>query len=193
MAQELTDIVQRIKAGEEKAFRDVYTLYVGRLHTFVLKIVKSPEVADDVVQEVFIHLWEIRASLDPDKNFQSFLFTITRNRVLNILKRSSVDSALLREIFLHAPQSSNTTETQLAFAETTELLRKATDLLPPGQKRVFELCKINGLSYEEAAVELNLSPGTINAHMVKSIRFIRDYFSRHERAILALAVWFIGE
>jgi RNA polymerase sigma-70 factor (ECF subfamily) len=194
MEKDLTDIVLRIKTGEEKAFRELYDRYAGRLHAFVLKILKSRVLTDDVVQDVFVQVWEQRDALDPQKNFQSFLFTITRNRVLNILKRSSVDSALLREIFLHAPQSSNTTETHLAFTETTELLRKAMDLLPPGQKRVFELCKINGLSYEEAAQELNISPGTINAHMVKSIKFIRDYFSHHEHAVLlTLVVCLLGE
>jgi RNA polymerase sigma-70 factor (family 1) len=193
MTTGLTEIVQRLKEGEEQAFQEIYSRYVGRLPAFALRIIKSPELADDVVQDIFVHLWELRGSLDPEKNFQSFLFTITRNHVINVLKRSSVNAALLREIFLNTPQSSNTTETQLALTETTEILRRAMDLLPPGQKRVFELCKINGLSYEEAASELNLSPGTINAHMVKSIKFIKAYFNNHERVILALAVSLLCE
>lgn len=193
MKNNLTILVQQLKEGDQTAFREIYDLYIGRLYAFVVKIVKSRALADDLVQDIFVQLWETRESLDAEKNFQSFLFTITRNRVINVLKRSSVDMALLREIFLHTPQSGNTTETDLAFTETTELLHKAMDLLPPRQKRVFELCKIEGLSYEEAAQKLNLSPGTVNAHMVKSIKFIKAYFSRHENMIAALLVFFLCE
>lgn len=188
MEKEITTIVQRLKEGDEKAFQEIYTRYIAKLHAFVLRIAKSPALADDLIQDIFVNLWELRESLDVEKNFQSFLFTITRNHVINVLKRSSVDSLLLREIFLHAPQSSNSTEAQVAFAETSELLNKAIDLLPPQQKRVFELCKINGLSYEEAAVKLNISTGTINAHMVKSMKFIKAYFSNHENIVAALLI-----
>ncbi len=139
-------------------------------------MVKSPTLADDITQDVFIRIWELRESLDVDKKFESFLFTITRNHILNLLKRSSVDAIVLEEIFSKAPQNDNSTEEEVHFTQTSELLHKAIALLPPQQKRIFELCKINGLSYEEAASELNVSPGTINAHIVKSLKFVREYF-----------------
>ncbi len=188
MSDTLTPLIQRLRTGDEKAFRQIYDLYAGRLQAFAIRIVKSPVLAEDLIQDIFVNLWELRESLDPEKNFQSFLFTITRNHALNLLKRSSANTLVLNEIFIYAAKSSNTTEDLIEFDETSRILHQALDQLPPQQKRVFELCKLNGLSYEQAAAELNISPGTINAHMVKSIRFIKTYLSRHENVVAAVVI-----
>jgi len=188
MSDTLTPIIQRLRTGDEKAFRQIYDLYAGRLQAFALRIVKSPTLAEDLIQDIFVNLWELRESLDPQKNFQSFLYTITRNHALNLLKRSSANAVVLNEIFIHAAKTSNTTEDLIEFDETSRILHEAVEQLPPQQRRVFEMCKLNGLSYEQAAAELNISPGTINAHMVKSIRFIKTYLSHHENVMAALVI-----
>lgn len=182
-------IVQRLRLGDEQAFRQIYDLYAGKLHAFALKLVKSPALAEDIVQDVFVIIWELRGSLDPEKNFQSYVFTVTRNQALNVLKRSSTNKLVLHEIFFHAARSSNSTEAWLNFDETTKILSEGLNQLPPQQKRVFELCKLNGLSYEQAAAELRISPGTINAHLVKSIKFLKAYLVQHENIVAALTVY----
>ena len=169
-----------LREGDENSFTQLYYLYEGNLYRYVLSIVKSPSLADDVLQEVFIKIWEQRNLLDPEKSFLTFLFTVARNHVLNLLKRASLDENLRSEIFLHAEKESISVESSIDLSETETIIQQAIDKLPSQQKKIFELCKMQGLTYEETAGQLGITPGTVNVQMVKSLKTVKEYLIKHD-------------
>lgn len=191
MAPSIKELVQHLQKGDKSSFTRLYHIYEGKLYRYVLSIAKSPALADDVVQEVFIKIWEQRRSLDPEKSFQAFVFTVARNHVLNLMKRASRDVSVRSEIFAYAEMESNSTKETLDLRETETLLRQAMDRLPVQQRRTFKLCKLDGLTYKEAAKKLNITTGTVNAHMVKALKTIREYLSLHGVSSISLFLFFL--
>lgn len=177
---QLNENLTRLKNGDKQSFNFVYELYVDSLHSFVLRLVKSQSLADDVVQEVFIKIWEKRDYIDPSKSFQAYLFKIAKNLVLNILIRYNREDHIMNEIMAAAKQHVNKTEEEIYFRETAHLIEEGVAKLPPQQKKIFELCKTQGLTYVQVSEKLNLSSHTINSQMVTLLRFLKHYLVSKE-------------
>ncbi len=170
----------RLKNGDRDSFRVVYNLHVDALYSFVLRFVKSPPLADDIVQESFIRIWVNRESIDPSGSFKGYLYKIARNLVLNLLARTRHENNILTEVLISSAKLSNRTEEEVYFNETSQVLKEGISKLPPQQKKVIELCKYQGLTYDQVADELQISSNTINAHMVSALRFLKRYLLLHE-------------
>lgn len=171
------ELIMNLQKGDEVSFTKLYHLYEGQLYRYVLSIVKSPDLADDVLQEIFIKIWEQRRLLDPGRSFKTFVFTMAKNHVLNLMKRASLDDKIRSEIFLYAEKESAPVEESFDFRETESLINQAIANLPAQQKKIFELCKMKGLTYEETAKQLSITSGTVNVQMVKSLKAIREYLN----------------
>jgi RNA polymerase sigma-70 factor (family 1) len=165
----------KLQAGDKQSFRVVYETHVSSLHAFVFRFTKSTALTDDIIQEVFIKIWENRGQLDPSKSFKAFLYKIAKNQVLNVLARYKTEETMRKEILVGAERNANVTEQELEFQEMSEVLQEGIAQLPSQQRKIFELCKTQGLTYEEAASQLNLSTSTINSQMVNALRFLKNY------------------
>jgi len=175
--EDIKTLVKSLGKGDEIAFTQLYKLFEARIYRYVVSSVKSPELSDDITQEVFVKLWESREALDPEQSFQAFLFTIARNQILNLFRKLKTDETLRAQIFSFAQRQSNYTEEIINFNETEDLIQLALDKLPPRQRQIFELCKIKGLSHQEVADQLAISEGTVNVQLVKSVKFLRKFLS----------------
>ena len=173
--QNFRDHLLRLRVGDRHSFRIVYEECVQPVYAFVFKYTKSRALTEDIVQDVFVKVWEMREQLDPERSFQALIFKIAKNKVLNTFERSATVELVRREIMIGAAQFSNTTEETINFLETSGILQEGIEQLPPQQKKIFELCKLEGLSHEQAASRLNISPNTINVQMVNSLRFLKNY------------------
>jgi len=172
-------LLQKIKEGEEAAFSALYERYHAVLYRNVIKLLHSPAEAQDIVQEVFIALWEQRSSLDLSRPVNGWLFTLSYHRTINHLRKK------LRE------ESKTQLIADLSYAETQpfvderlvesqwQLMQEAVDQLSPQKKKVFQLCKLEGMSYENAARELGLSRHTVGEYLQEAMAFIREYVRRH--------------
>lgn len=160
--------------GAMDAFSQLYERYHGMLYHSALKFVKSDELAQEVVQEVFIKLWETRSNLKADLSLSAYLYTMTRNRVFNMLKRAARESRVREHIRLHAEAASNTTENNLLFSEYQAAVKKAIAGLPPQRQRIFIMCREEGKSYEEVAGAFGISKSTVRDHMVKALKSVRQ-------------------
>ena len=170
-------LFQKIAAGDEQAFRQVVHLYYPKLLGFVFKMTKTRHTAEELVQEVFLKLWQKR--LDTDiQNLGGWLHTVASNLTINYLRRVARENKLFSEMKKSAAFSSNATNESLDLQESINLLQKALDLLPPQQKKIYVLSQIEGLSREEIALQLNLSPNTIKNHLLKATKFVRDYIKK---------------
>ena len=157
------------------AFKQLYISYYSRLYAYTLKFVKSSELAEDIVQEVFLKLWEGRHKLTEVNSFRSYLFTICKNTTLSYLSRAAVERDIKNKIIAAAPTHHSDTEHTILYNEFEEVLYQAIEQLPPQRRQIFTLCKLEGKTYEEVANHLGISPGTVNDHIVKATKSIREF------------------
>ena len=163
----------------ESAFIELYTLYKDRLIYFALRFVKSREFAEDVFQDVFTAVWQNRHFLNPDASFSSYLYTIMRNRILNLLTNIDKELQLKEKILSSAIDVSNDTENRIIDADLTHLFEKALDDLTPQQRTIFELSRKEMLSHKEIAERLGISIYTVQQHISASLKVIRTYLSKY--------------
>ncbi|NJO02365.1 MAG: RNA polymerase sigma-70 factor [Bacteroidia bacterium] len=171
--------LESLKEGDRHAFFKIFESYHQPIYLYTLKFVKSPDLAADIVQDVFIKLWEIRESLNPDYSFGSFLFTIARNHIINTLKKASRESRLKEEILHHIRTDHNQNESQIIFSDLKSIAYQAIDQLPPQRKRVYKMFIEEGKDHAEIARLLGISPHTVRDHLTKAFRAIRQYLNTH--------------
>ncbi len=174
------DLLQRAAAGEEAAFAGLFTRYKFKLYGFVYRLTQSPEMAEDIVQDVFLQLWKNNASLAGIDNFSAYLFRMAQNQCINAFKRMARETAIMRQLLTgEEPFAPDTPESALALKEMEALFKKAIDNLPPQQKKVYQLSREQGLKHEEIAEHLQIAPGTVKNHMVQLLRTLREHLEKN--------------
>lgn len=177
MAADLRAAVLRIKASDPKAFEGVFNLYQGAIFRFLLFKSKDYSVAEDLLQEVFLQLWKTRSTLNESQSLKNYLYTIANNLVLNYIRHSKVvtqyqgqtDSKLFKDVdnplFI------------LEEKEWNEMLMNAIEALPDTTRIIFLMSRIEDLTYQEIAERLAISIKTVEGHIVKALKQLRDKFS----------------
>jgi RNA polymerase sigma-70 factor (ECF subfamily) len=182
-------MLHRLKQGDEKAFESIYAHYSPKMYGNLLKLLKSTSLAAEVLQDVFVKIWDYRHSIDSSKSFSAFLFKIAENRIYDIYRKSARDKKLAQHFLKTATEAYEHIETTIYQKEHVHFLQKAVDKLPTRRKQIFTLCKLEGRSYEEVSCALGISVSTISDHIVKANRTIKDYLLAHpDRAILLLCI-----
>jgi RNA polymerase sigma-70 factor (ECF subfamily) len=177
-----------LRTGDEHAFESVYEHFSERLYGHLLKLVKSKDIAQELLQEIFLKVWEKRHSIDPEKSFRSYLFSIAENLAYDFFRKAARDKKLQVYLLTQATEAYSYVEENAFNNEYTGLLQKAINALPPRRRQIFQLCKLEGKSYEEAALQLGISTSTISDHIVKATRTIREYFNTHPELLLAVSL-----
>lgn len=165
-------ILTEVSTGSEDAFERLYNHYVHALKEFVIKFVKSSELAEDLTQEIFIKIWENRDQLVKVRSFRAYLTVIARNHVLNFLKSAPRNELVLKEIVgsYTVPQAEN----EIISKEYRQWLQKVLDSMSPQMRSVFILCREQNKSYDEVADILQISRNTVKKHMVRSMKVIKS-------------------
>lgn len=177
-------VLGRIASKDQEAFRQVYTCYHKRIYSFSLRLLKSVQLAEEVVQETFLKIWLMGEELNTVNHLEAYLVTLSRNKSLDILRRLERERRSDRRISWS--ESHNETEEAILLEDTRRLLEKGIRLLPAQQRLVYQLCKQEGLKYDEAALKLNISPLTVKTHMQQALRFLRTYM--HNNTDLTIVV-----
>ncbi|HWJ91425.1 MAG TPA: sigma-70 family RNA polymerase sigma factor [Flavisolibacter sp.] len=165
-------ILQQLSQDSEAAFEKIYNLYSTRLYGKMLKLLKSEAIAEEILQDVFLSVWEHRKKIDPEKSFCSFLFCMATNKCYDHFRKIARDKKMFHHL-LRSSTPDRTAEDIVVRNEHAGTLYHVIELLPPRRKLVFELCKVQGKSYEEVSHELGISLSTISDHIVKANVFIR--------------------
>ena len=181
------ELLIRLNHGDERAFEKLYELYSVRILKKLIRLLKDEEIAKELLQDIFLKIWEKRATIDPEKSFRSYLFRIAENQVTDLFRRSLYDRKLLDHLIAVSTELCYNTEEAIDYQESSAVLKQAIATLPPQRKKIFTLCKIEGKSYEEVAKMLDISVGTVNDHMVKAIRMVRKHFAADDVALILLA------
>ena len=140
------------------------------LYSFLIKLTKSVELTEDVIQDVFIKLWHNRALLDGIAEVDAYLITLAKNRALNAFKRAT------RERFFYDTQEEgieNGTDERLILNDTLKRVGKAVENLPPQQRLVYVLSREKFMKRQEIADHLKISSSTVNNHLMQALRTLR--------------------
>lgn len=183
----IAPLLQQLKQGSEPAFNALYRMHSRMLLSNIRKLVRDNEVAKELLQDLYMKVWEKRESIDLDKPFKSFLYTIAKNMVYNYLHRVSLDKKARVRLVQDAVEYYSHAEEDLEFKETDELVKRAIGELPSQARQVFTLSKMQGKSHQQIAEELGISIKTVNNHMVKANKEVRAYLLSHgDKAVLFL-------
>lgn len=167
-------IAHRIKLGDEQAFELLFRKYFNRLSAFANKFLNNPEEAQEVVQDVYIRVWEERKLIDPGKSLKAYMFMIAQNMCINKLRRSKVSSRYLEFYkYVYLDKREFTCEESYLCLELEIQIEEAIQKLPPKCKRVFEMSRRDGLKYKEIADNLNISVRTVEVQISKALQIIR--------------------
>lgn len=177
----IQELQKRIALFEDmKAYRELYDLLFFNLHRFSYGFVKSNETAEEIVSDVFIKVWQMRARLTEINNLKEYVYIITKNFSLNYLTKNYKNKTIsLDEIEFETIVEVKTPEDLYITADTVNYVRHVIGELPPKCKIIFQLIKEDGLQYKEVASILNLSVFTVRNQLAIAIKKICESLPRN--------------
>ena len=171
-----TDVVERFSSGSKTDFGIIYNHYFKTIKTNISKFILNTDFADDILQEVFLKLWENRVRFRDNQEISAWLFRVSYNTAITHVRDMLKD----RKYFLsEMPASINELPAYEEPRKITpfkeSLLPEAIKLLPERKRQVVDLCKFQGKSYAEAGSILGIKKDTVKEYLVASLKFIKRY------------------
>ncbi len=186
------ELIEKLRIGDVEAFDQVYHRYAGKLYAFSLKYLKSKEDAEELVQSVFLKVWENQKNLKKDTSFKSYLFTIAYNEICNLFRKRKYQQNFIDKTMIGNLVSSRETDDQIEFQFVLEQVDQIIARLPEKQKLIFLKSRQEGKSTKEIAEELGLSRGTVDNYISESLKFIRaNLKDKHFSTLLFISLFFV--
>ena len=167
-------LVTKMRAGDVTAFDNLYWRYYDVIYRNIVKLTKEPVAAKDILQEVFIRMWEKRNEI----NFEqpNWIFTISFNLSIDYTRKRLREQALHKKLLVAGEQMAGSGS---RYEEHYQLLKNAIEQLSPQKQKIIRLCKLEGKTYEEAAAELQISRHTVKEYLSAAMASLREYVREH--------------
>ena len=182
------ELLLLIQKDDKVAFYHLYERYGKRLYGFVLRFLKQEEDAEEIVQEVFIKIWESRNKINTYSSFESFIFTIAYNETMSLLRKRITENKYLEHLksiqFKYTPEIIE----EIHYKELNEKVQSLLNELTPRQKEIFLLSREEGLSHNEIAKNLNISVLTVKKHIANTLSFLKSHLDNPLNSSL-LFIW----
>jgi RNA polymerase sigma-70 factor (family 1) len=176
---EETKLISLLAEDSEYAFQLLFDRYRNRIYQTAIRYLKSPVLAQEVVQDVFLKLWFERKNIRTDLSLEAWLFTIAKNNLLNRIKKLANEWKALKNLGYLGEKSDDTTENKIQESQYNQLLQQALLTLSDQQRKVFLLSRTEQLTYNEIGEKLGISPLTVKTHISRALETIRSFFSLH--------------
>jgi len=184
--------VKNLKEGDVKAFDELYNKYSQRLYNFSVKYLKSIEEAEEVVQEVFLYIWDKKEGLKPDNSFNAYIFTIAYNIIKKSFIKKSRDNAFKDDLIYTLLQEENNLDKIIDYKFMLEKVETIIDNLPLRRKEIFIKRKYDGLSVKQIAEELGISPNTVENQLASAQKQILNELQKEKLAGVVFFMLFIS-
>jgi RNA polymerase sigma-70 factor (ECF subfamily) len=172
--KDLQYLMQRLRASDEEAFKEIFDVFQESIFRYLYFKCKNVQVAEDLLQEVFYKLWKNRNTLNPSQSIKSYLYTLAENLFLNFCRHEKVVKNHLQAHHDATESHLVTPEYLLEEEEFRSQLENAIALLPDKVREVYMLSRMEDLSYQEIAERQSISIKTVESHMVKALRMLRE-------------------
>jgi len=183
-------LVQLLQKGNVAAFDSLFEVYSPKLYGFALKYFKNKTEAEELVQEVFVKVWENRQALKSELSFKSYLFTIALNRIRKYFNKKATSLRYLESLRTEPEFNESQAVHDEDFESVIKEINFIIDQMPPRRREIFMKSKLEGKSSKEIATELNISAGTVDNQVSEALRFIRSQLKPENLEILLFAVLF---
>jgi len=183
------EILRRFKEGDAEAFDAIYQSYSKKLFLFAQGLTKDQEISKDLVQEVFVNLWEKRSQVDLSLNFDNYIFTIVYNSIRKYFRKKSIETKYIDQLLQNSPETLESADGTVIYLELLELANNTIEKLSPKRKIVYKLSRQEGLKIKEIASKLNISTRTAENHLAQAVKFLREELSGN--SILTLLFFFL--
>ncbi|HEX2922110.1 MAG TPA: RNA polymerase sigma-70 factor [Bacteroidales bacterium] len=178
------ELVCRLQADDVKAFDMIYARYSLNIYRFAFKYLRSEEEAEELVQAIFLKIWEIRRSLKSDSSFKSFLYTIVYNEICNLFRKRKHNQEYTKELRYINKNSSTEAEDRIDFKSLLTRVEKIVQKLPDKQREIFLKSRSEGKSSKEIAKEVGLKPATIDNYISESLKFIKSKLKKESMYVI---------
>jgi len=184
--------LMKIGEGNEQFFNLIFERYRNRLFTYLFKVTKSKETAEEIVLDVFLKLWHGREIVHTIENLEAFLFRVAYHKAIDFFRAVSRNPKMQKETWdvMAETVSYETADKKIIESDIEEIVEAAVKSLSPQRRKVYYLRNYEGLSYADIAQKLNLSHNTVRNHLSASLQFIRDFLSKNDLVGL-LVIFFL--
>lgn len=189
------NLLLRIRQGDDRAFRLFFDAYVLKTYNYIHGYLKDVADSEDVCQNVFIKIWEKRASIDPEKSIDGFVSTITYRMVIDRLRHNATlkGQKNISDIPHETLVSAMNSEHALEENQLASLYGKALALLPPKRREIFLLSRHEGKSNREIAEILGISVKTVENQMTSALAMLRSFLDTYDVGAFLALLFFLGD
>ena len=189
----LSDLAARIRVGDELAFRQLFDALYGPLRRRALAFVRDEAVAEDVVQEAFVRLWDWRTRLETETPLRAWLFRTVRNLAFNLRRDATTRQQLLTDpvalASAAAPRPAPSPDAGVSGGDLAEQVSALIEELPPRQREALLLTRVDGLSHAEVSEVMGCAARTVNNHLVAALATLRRRMAEAGTLAAALIWW----
>lgn len=185
-------LVEAIVKSNHAAFSQLFHKYGPMLYAFVVSILKDETESEEVVQDIFLKIWEKRKELKPDSSFKSYLFTIAYNAARKVYRKKLLDNKYKQEAAIMLGQNPSSELSTIEFRNLLDYVDTLIEKLPSARREIFVMSKKEGLKNEEIATRLNLSEQTVKNQLVAARKFLAAEAQKdnNEHGVLFLSIFF---
>jgi RNA polymerase sigma-70 factor (ECF subfamily) len=165
---------------DKSSFKNLFELHYSPLCNFAYRITDDIDQAEDIVQDIFVKVWNDPDLLDGNKNINSYLYSMVRNRALEVIRRENISQKINQQLeyIQNNAADTNVEEEEIEKLLLLEQIYVSIRQLPPKCSEVFTLSKVNGLTYVQIAEKMNISVKTVENHMGKALRLMRELLTK---------------
>ena len=190
--QQEQEAVRKLRGGDTVAFTHLFYAYENRLFGYAVSLLPERDDAAEIVQEVFYQVWKNRSRLDETKSFKSFLFTITKRLIYKVIRRCAQDQAYQQQRMEESASSSLSSIDLYEYQELESTIHKVINTMSNKRRQVFIMSRFQGMNNQEIAYQLNISLSTVENHINKALRVLREELTHYDSQLLLFALFFLA-
>lgn len=180
--------IKKLRNGDHASFEVLFYAYQPQLYHFCLHLTRSTADAEEIVQEVFVKIWETRHRLDAEQEFAAYIIRIAKNLIYNKTSLRIREKAFQQYQLHHDTGYSNTTQEEINHHSTENVISQLIEQLPFMQKKVFTLSRFSGFSNQEIATRLQLSNSTVENHLYLALKKLKKQLQKLQVPLTLLLV-----
>lgn len=182
-------LLQEASSGCRTAFTKLYVFYLPKLYQYICPFVRySKEDTEEILHDMFMKIWERKEELSSIKSFNSYLYSMARNKLVNMHEHSKVKQKAIDYISYHSDFAANNTDHNFIYSQYNEIIQRAINTLPPKRKHVFEMSILEGLSQDEIAAQMNISKSMVKKQLYAANKYLKEYLRVHADLTAFIAV-----
>lgn len=172
-------LLKKAAEGSRDAYAAIYQFFLPKLYHYIYPIIRSKEDTEELLQDIFLNLWERKEELRNVRSLKPYIFRMARNRLMNIYEHQKVQRKALNYIFQHTEESSVTAEDHYIYRQYHEVVSNALNTLTPKRRQVFEMHTQQDFSHDKIAVELKISKSMVKKQLYAAKRHVKAYLQQY--------------